>query len=160
MKYFKEYLEKYKDKKIRLYIDMDGVVTDYDLITFNPHMYEEDVFLNKRPVQTIIDILEEISHMDNIELYILSVSKLEKQIDGKLKWLDKYMKFIKKENINIIPKDINAPKNTTSLKVDFLKEHLDSNYINMILDDSHNVLETLYREKYDIIPLHTSSILD
>ena len=29
--YLKEFLDKYKDKKIKLYVDMDGVIADYDV---------------------------------------------------------------------------------------------------------------------------------
>lgn len=28
--YLKEYLEKYKDKKVKLFVDMDGVIADYE----------------------------------------------------------------------------------------------------------------------------------
>ena len=29
--YLKEYLEKIGDKKIKIYVDMDGVIADYDV---------------------------------------------------------------------------------------------------------------------------------
>ena len=46
-----------KNKKINIYIDMDGVVVDYDLEIHKLNGNDEFVFLNKRPVLTTINIL-------------------------------------------------------------------------------------------------------
>ena len=63
--YLKEYLEKYKDKKIKLFVDMDGVIADFDV--GNPGEYDK-----KRPLFDSIKKLEIVSQMPNVELYIFS----------------------------------------------------------------------------------------
>ncbi len=158
--YFYNYLKKFNDKKINIYIDMDGVVADYDVLEYKSHKEEDNVYLDKRPVMSSINILKEISTLNNVKLYILSVSRKESQIDGKKQWLSKNMNFIKKENINILPRDVNDYKSSTLLKKDFLKEHIDASCINIMIDDSHQVLDAVSSLNMEIIPLHITSIID
>lgn len=158
--HFYNYVKNLSQRKIRIYIDMDGVVADYDVLSYEEHKTEADVYLNKRPIKTIIDILEKVSTIENVELFILSVARKESQINGKLKWLEKNMPFIDKKNVNIISRDNNEYKSAVSLKKQFLIDNNDPNYITMMIDDSHQVLDIIYDLKLDIIPLHNSSILD
>ena len=65
--YFEEYLNKI-DNNIKLFIDMDGVVADYDF----GKAYD---YHKKRPLFDNIKKLEKISKKKNIELYILSVTR-------------------------------------------------------------------------------------
>ena len=141
--YFKDYLEKYKDKKINIFIDMDGVVADYDVISYNNHK-----------------ILEEISKMNNVTLIILSVSRNDNQIEGKKKWLKMNMSFINEERINIIPRESNGFKSSHVLKKEFLEKNISKDSINIVIDDSHLVLDTICDLNIGIIPLHITSILD
>ena len=54
--FLKEYLKQYKDKKVKLFVDMDGVIADY---TFGePKDYDK-----KRPLYDSIKKLETISEM-------------------------------------------------------------------------------------------------
>lgn len=158
--YFKDYLGKYNNKHIDIYIDMDGVIADYDVINYEKNKEEANVYLYKRPVNTVIKILEEISHLENVSLFILSVSRKDNQIDGKVKWLDKNMSYIKKEHINIIPREGNGFKAAHDLKKEFLKSNINKENINIMIDDSHKVLDAIYELDLDIIPLHITSILD
>ena len=119
MSYFYDYIKSFGDKTINIYIDMDGVVADYDFEGYINDGTKDDVYLNKRAVISSIKPLEEVSTLPNVNLYILSVSRYEKQINGKLIWLDKNMKFIKKENIFILPRDTNDFKKAKELKRDF-----------------------------------------
>ena len=158
--YFKDYLEKYRDKKINIFIDMDGVVADYDVISYNNHKSESNVYLDKRPIKTSINILEEISKMNNVTLNILSVSRKDNQIDGKKKWLRMNMSFIKEENIIIIPRESNGFKASHILKKEFLEKNTSKEFINFVIDDSHLVLDAICDLNIGIIPLHITSILD
>lgn len=160
MKYFYNYVKKYGDKEIHIYIDMDGVVADYDVLNYELHKEENDVYLTKRPVISSIDALKEVSQLNNVKLYILSVSRHESQIAGKKEWLSKNMDFIKQENINIIPRDSNNFMKAVALKRDFLKNNINKTCINILIDDSHQVLDEVYDLKMDIIPLHITSIID
>ena len=77
--YIKEVLKKYKN--IKLFIDMDGVIADYEF-------GNAENFDKKRPLFDSIKKLEEISKMTNIELYILSITRNDIGIKEKNIWLD------------------------------------------------------------------------
>ena len=160
MSYFNNYLKKYENKKVNIFIDMDGVVADYDAISFKENKDNDDVYLNKRPIMTVISILEEISTLPNIELYILSCTKKESQINGKLIWLSKYMSFIKVENINIISREKKNYNKAYDIKKVFLKENCNTNEVNIVIDDSHDVIKEIMNLDLGIIPIHITSILD
>ena len=80
--YFYELIKNISDnKKTRIYVDMDGVIACYD---FGKPLN----FKTKRPLNTNIKTLEKINNLHNVELFILSVCRLNKEIDDKTKWLD------------------------------------------------------------------------
>lgn len=160
MSYFVNYLNNFKDKKVNIYVDMDGVVADYDMLGFEENKDADDVYLNKRAVTTTIKVLEEVNNLNNVNLYILSVSRNENQIPGKVKWLEKNMPFITKEQINILPREGNDFKPAHELKKIFLKGNTNPDEVNIMIDDSHSVLYTLHRSDINVIPLHITSILD
>ena len=63
---FINYLKKIdKSKIISIYIDMDGVVVDYDMENHQKLGNNENIFLNKRPVNTVINILKKASELEN-----------------------------------------------------------------------------------------------
>lgn len=66
-----------KDNKVAIFVDMDGVITDFDL---NKALD----FKNKRPIITNINTLSEISNLNNTRLYILSVCVKDYQIKEKM----------------------------------------------------------------------------
>ena len=71
---------------------MDGVIADYDV--GKPGEYH-----TKRPLFSSIQKLEEISKMDNVELYIFSATRLNSGIEQKHFWLDKYCPFFKRVSL-------------------------------------------------------------
>ena len=158
--YFEKYLEKFNNKKIDIYIDMDGVIADYDALGFQKSRDKDDVYINKRPILTVINILKEISNNSNIRLFILSCSTRINQKEGKVKWLNKYMNFITEENINIIAREEKNYLKAAIVKRDFLKENIDFNNVNIMIDDSHEVINEIIKLNLGIIPLHITSILD
>ena len=158
--YFEKYLEKFNGKKIDIYIDMDGVIADYDALGFLKTKDKDDVYLNKRPIFTVIDILKEISNNENIKLNILSCTTRVNQKDGKYKWLNKYLNFIAEENINIIAREEKNYLKAAIVKKEFLKENIDINKVNIMIDDSHEVINEIIKLDLGIIPLHITSILD
>lgn len=160
MSYFYEYIKDFKDKTINIYVDMDGVVADYDYMGYVNDGSNNDIYLNKRPIMSAIKPLEEVSKLENVNIYILSVSRFASQVQGKLTWLDNNMSFIKKENINILPRDTNDFKRSKELKRDFLSERLDNDDINIHIDDSHEVMNLLKSMNKNLIILHTTSLID
>ena len=84
---------------------MDGVIVDYDLINHSLTKNNKDTFLNKRPIYTTIEILTNLKNKENIKIHILSVTRYKNQIDGKIKWLEKYLPFINTNNIHIFSRE-------------------------------------------------------
>jgi len=160
LSYFYNYIKDFKDKTINIYVDMDGVVADYDFMGYINDGTNNDIYLNKRPILSAIKPLEEVSKLDNVNLYILSVSRYESQVNGKLIWLEKNMNFIKKENIIILPRDTNDFKKAKVLKKEYLMDRLDNDDINIHIDDSHEVMDLLKEMNKNLIILHTTSLLD
>ncbi|MDE5630829.1 MAG: hypothetical protein K2I70_04440, partial [Bacilli bacterium] len=82
--YFKNKLSKlFAEEEVNIFVDMDGVIADYD---FGNKLN----FKEKRPIKTNIDILTELSKEPNVNIYILSICKLNSQILEKNDWLDKH----------------------------------------------------------------------
>src|SRR5574344_539677 len=114
--YFKNMLlNKYKNRKLIIFVDMDGVIADYN---FNNNLD----FKHKRPLNTNINELYELSMLENVELHILSICKQNYQIREKNDWLNKYAPFFLKENRTIISKENNINMSSRQLKYNFLNE--------------------------------------
>ena len=87
--YFMDVIRKLKDNKIKIFVDMDGVIADYDV--GNPSRYDI-----KRPLISNITKLEKVAKIERVELFILSVSRKNVGIEEKNIWLDKNAPFFKK----------------------------------------------------------------
>ena len=160
MSYFKEYLKQFDGKEINIFIDMDGVVADYDALSFKENKDKDDVYLTKRPIISSISVLKEVSEMNNVTLNILSCTKKNSQKEGKIIWLSKHMDFIKKENINLISREEKGFMKSCLIKAEFLKNHFDKDKVIISIDDSHDVIREVENLDLGIIPLHITSILD
>ena len=89
--YLKDYLKQFGNRKIKLFVDMDGVIADY--IFGSAQDYDK-----KRPLYDSIIKLEEVSKMPNVELFIFSATRYSSGFDQKHWWLDTYAPFFKREN--------------------------------------------------------------
>lgn len=150
--YLKEILNGYGNKKIKIYIDMDGVVADYDV-------GKAGNFDKKRPLYTSIDKLKEISFMDNVSLYILSITRKDIGIYEKNIWLDKYMPFIDKNNRFILSKE-EVSKSSSELKVDFLKNIKREDEVIILIDDDPLILKSVMDNVNDIVLLKDTVLVD
>ena len=128
-----------KNKKVDMYIDMDGTIAEYQL--YNP---------------------EEISKINNIEMYILSLSKTKKITEKKKIWLKKYVPFIKEENWIILTKEIGeySNENRNEIKgknIELRQKDYDKS---IMLDDEQVVLREAKKILNDKIEVfHISSAL-
>ena len=148
--YITDVIKKYK--KIDLYVDMDGVIADYDVGV--PKRYDL-----KRPLYSNISKLEEISKMPNIQMHILSVSRMHEGLQEKNKWLDKFAPFFKKENRTIIVREDNEFKPSKFLKEEFVKNiKRDKNKI-IIIDDDPEVLHQIMENNKDVILLKDTTLI-
>ena len=152
--YLKEFLSKYKDKKIRLYVDMDGVIADYDVGVARD--YDK-----KRPLYDSIRKLEEVSKIYNIELHIFSVTRYSEGFPQKHEWLDKYAPFFKKEDRVIISREDNNMEESSILKAKYL-EKLDRNddSVIIVIDDDPLIIKEIRKLNEDIILLKDTVLVD
>ena len=151
--YLKKYLKQYKDKKIKLFVDMDGVIADY--VFDNAKDYDK-----KRPLYASIRKLESVSKMPNIEMFILSATRKNEGIDQKHWWLDNYAPFFKKENRIIISREANDMIETSLLKATYLKEYKRDDSIIMIIDDDPKNLKDIKKLNDDVILLKDTILVD
>ena len=143
-----------KYKKIRIFIDMDGVIADY--IVGEASDYDK-----KRPLLSTIKQLEGISNKPNIELNILSISRMDEGVEQKNIWLDKYVPFIKKENRYIISRESNNMEKSYKLKCDFIKNITrEENTIIVMIDDDCDIVHKLKDENDDIVVLKDTVFVD
>ena len=134
-------------------VDMDGVIADYDVGV--PSGYDL-----KRPLFTSLAKLEEISKMDNIELYVLSVTRMSEGIEQKNIWLDKYAPFFKKSNRVIISREANDFEQTDILKSEFVKKLKRDESVIIIIDDDPRILHRIKDENDDIVLLKDTALVD
>lgn len=151
--YLKEYLEKYNDKKVKLFVDMDGVIVDYDF--GEPRDYDK-----KRPLFDSIKKLEIISEMPNIELFIFSATRMNEGFDQKQQWLDKYAPFFKKENRIIISRESNNMEESASLKANYLKDFKRDDSIIMVIEDDPKNMKEINKLNEDVILLKDTILVD
>lgn len=151
--YLKEYLEQFKDKKIKLFVDMDGVIADYDVGV--PKDYDK-----KRPLYDSIDKLEIISKMSNVELFILSITRYSAGIEQKNWWLDTYAPFFKKENRVIISREENDMTVSPILKAEYLKNYERDGSVIILIDDDPRILKQVQEINEDVFLLKDTVLVD
>ena len=152
-----------KNKKVDMYIDMDGTIAEYHL--YNPEEISrkmEEEYLKNEPLKNVIDVLEEISKIDNIDMYILSLSKTKKITEKKKIWLKKYVPFIKEENWIILTKEIGeySNENRNEIKGKSIELRQKDYDKSIMLDDEQVVLREAKKILNDKIEVfHISSAL-
>ncbi len=151
--FFENLIKKYESKKIKIYVDMDGVIADYEVGA--PSNFDK-----KRPLVSNISKLEEISKMDNVELYILSVTRMNEGFNEKNIWLDKHAPFFKKENRIIISRESNDFVSSFDLKSKFIREIPRDESIIIVIDDDPRVLHTIKETSEDIVLLKDTVFVD
>lgn len=151
--YLKEYLKEYENKKIKIFVDMDGTIVDYVVGNSTD-------FLDRRPLTSSIDKLEEISKQDNIEVYILSVTRGDKGLDEKQQWLDQYAPFFKPENRIIISRESNNMLFAAELKTNYLSSIERDGSVLIVIDDDPIVLKEIGATNEDVIRLKDTALVD
>jgi hypothetical protein len=150
--YITDYLKKYENKKIKLFIDMDGVIADYDV--FNAGNYDK-----KRPLKSSIKVLEEISKWNNIEMYILSITRFNEGFQEKNIWLDKYINFVPKDHRIIISRESNNFIKSKTLKSSYFKKLKRDDSIIILIDDDPRVLEAVNKHNPDVLLLKDTALV-
>lgn len=152
MRFYELIQKQTKNKKTRIYVDMDGVIASYDI--GKPYDFE-----NKRPLTTNIKTLSKINNLENTELFILSICKKDSQIKEKNNWLDKYAPFFQKDNRIIISKESNPNLSSKELKLNYLKSLKTDNQI-ILIDDDNEIIKTIKDNAKNIILYQDSELTD
>lgn len=154
--YFVEKIKReYGKEKVHIFVDMDGVIADYDFGNVSH-------FDKKRPVLTNIKTFEELSKLSNVSLYILSVCRKNPQIAEKNNWLDQYAPFFKKENRFVLSKEKYVDLASKEIKTAFLKKKIEElkDEAVLVVDDDNGILKYFSKELPTLILFQDSSIVD
>ncbi len=150
--YITEYIKRFKNKRIKIYVDMDGVIADFDV--GNASEYDK-----KRPLLTNIDILREVAKNENVELFILSITRLTIGREEKNIWLDKYVEFIKPENRYIISREENNFLPSKKLKKNFIKKIARDDSVIVIIDDDPAIIDEIRKANDDVYLLKDTALV-
>lgn len=150
---FYETINRYNDKNIDIYVDMDGVIAEYDIGNFD--------YDTIRPLQSNIKRIKELIN-DIINVKILTICKNNKIIDEKIKWIEKHMPFFDLNDVIFISKENEKYSGLSSkeLKSEFLKLNINDNNINIVIDDDNEIVKYLIKNNRNIIVFQISSWID
>lgn len=152
MHFFKLIAKLAENQKLKIYVDMDGVIASYDF--GKPLRFDI-----KRPLYTNINTLKKISELENVELHILSICITDNQVLEKNNWLDKYAPFFEKTNRNILSKQTYKGCTSKELKANFLKNVKKDKTI-ILVDDDNEVLRRVSKEVKEAILFQDSELVD
>ena len=141
-----------KERKLLIFVDMDGVIASYDI--GKPYDFDK-----KRPLITNINTLKRLNSLENCKLYILSICKKDYQIKEKNDWLDLNAPFFKKERRIIISKENSSITESGILKANYLNNLNTKNQI-ILVDDDNKVLKIVKEKVKNIILFQDSELID
>lgn len=151
-----------KIKNLGIFIDMDGVIADYRFGEGNNIIENKPgVYINKRPIKTIIDILDKVIHDGKFTLNIISSCLFKEQEEEKKKWISINLPFIDIKNVNIvISKNFELRKEKKIEKILEIMRKNKNDYA-LLIDDTHEILFLAQKESNGkIIPIHIVTLLD
>ena len=151
--YLENFLEQYQDKKVKMFVDMDGVIADFNF-------GKACDYDKKRPLYSSINKLENISKKNNVDLYIFSATRMNKGYDEKQYWLDKYAPFFKKENRVIISREKHDFLEASELKADYMKNVERDGSVLIVIDDDPKNLRAIRKLNDDVVLLKDTALID
>lgn len=149
-----ETVKYYSDKHI--FCDLDGTLAEYQNLPLdefgNINFVEYEVFKYSKPVWEVINKIKRLNE-EGREIYIISASPNSIASKEKSEWVNKYMPFVKPENIYFA--------GNKNFKYVFLQELMSKLKLFpqdcMVIDDDHAVIAT-YRQLY-VNVVHPSKFL-
>ena len=163
-----KFMEKIKqiskeNEKIAIFVDMDGTIAVYNVYQDESVSKKmEDEYLKVEPVNYVINVLEQLDKLENVDIYILTLSRTLKITEQKKEWLRKNVPFVKENNWIIITKEINeySKENRDIVKAEKMNEKCNEYNKLILLDDDHKILKEAQKmldTKFS--PFHISSTL-
>ena len=153
-----------KYKKVAMFVDMDGTIVEYIVHPFGSITTKsKGLFLNGKPIKSVINELEEISKIENLDLYILSMARSNIIVEEKKEWLKNNASFINEDRYIILNREAGdyGDDNRNIIKAKKIQEKLENDYDYAIfLDDDHKVIhkaQELLKDKCEVF--HISSAL-
>ena len=132
---------------------MDGVIADYNVGVARD--YDK-----KRPLLSSIAKLEEISKLDNVEMYILSITRETIGRKEKNDWLDIYAPFFKKENRIIISREENNYTKSRILKNRYFTKLDRDDSLIIFIEDDPSILRDIMTSNKDVILYKDTALVD
>ncbi len=149
--------------KIAIFVDMDGTIAVYNVYQDESVSKKmEDEYLKVEPVNYVINVLEQLDKLENVDIYILTLSRTLKITEQKKEWLRKNVPFVKENNWIIITKEINeySKENRDIVKAEKMNEKCNEYNKLILLDDDHKILKETQKMLGDHGRVfHISSIL-
>lgn len=150
-----------RDNKVVVLFDMDGVFAEYGVgLKEKILSNEQGLFLKSRPLLDNIKKAKKISKIKNVKVGIQSNCHYKEQKEDKKAWLEKYVPFVSKDDINIIAlKEIEFEKEAKySLKAKYIKDKYINGEVVVLIDDDHRIIKEAL--KLGIKVYHVSSLID
>lgn len=150
---FYDTINKYKDKAINLYVDMDGVISEYDIGNFD--------YSTIRPLKSNIKRINELINK-NINVKILTICKSNLIINEKKDWIKKNMPFFDINNVIFISKEdeINYNFSSKELKSNYLQDNINNNHVNIVVDDDNEIIKYIVKNNPEVIVFQVSSWIE
>ncbi len=150
---FYDTIDKHKNEMINLFVDMDGVIAEYDIGNFD--------YGTIRPLQSNIKRIKELLKQDNISVKILTVCKNNNIVDEKKIWIKKYMPFFDLDDVIFLSKEDEkySQKSSKELKSEYLK-NMEDDKINIMVDDDNEIVKYIVKNNKDILVFQVSSWID
>ncbi len=152
-----------KKKSVFVSFDMDGVIAEYDVSKNESHkMRGGDFYSSKRPIKTIIGVMQNLSKIPNVEVGILSCCHFVEQAEQKKIWLKANCPFLKNENIHIIcyeETDFDT-RDKYSLKTQLLEKLFSNADVEVFhVDDDVRVIKDMAKSERVVVK-HISSLVE
>lgn len=151
-----------QNKNIEIYLDMDGTIVEL-LFDKNQSYREKGVYLNKRPIEPVINEIEEIKNrFPLIKFKILSCAKSNQMRNEKNEWLNKHMPFINQNDRIIFSEEAGdyLREDRDIVKAEYINKNITDDKVTILIDDDIEVLRGVQNLlKENVIPVHVTSIL-
>ena len=151
---FLNFFEDNKDKTINLYVDMDGVLAEYDIGNFD--------YSTIRPMTSIIKKIETLNKLENVNVKVLSICKTNKIVEEKYIWFKKHADFFNEDQLIFLSKEKEENNGISSkeLKCNYLVNNKVNGNVTVLVDDDNEIISHIRKNTTDIVLFQISSLVD